>query len=66
MKSIDTWLFELNKISYFDTGANKSPLMNCQKVVARDRKLKLHQTAKLTYTNLNKFMKTLQPTPAKW
>ncbi|XP_030384509.1 uncharacterized protein LOC115631813 [Scaptodrosophila lebanonensis] len=36
MKSLDTWLFELNKFSYFDNGANKSPLMNCQKVVARD------------------------------
>ncbi|XP_065358284.1 uncharacterized protein witty [Calliphora vicina] len=36
MKSIDTWLFELNKIAYFDTGANRSPQMNCQKVVAKD------------------------------
>ncbi|XP_017047744.1 uncharacterized protein LOC108092617 [Drosophila ficusphila] len=36
MKSLDTWLFDLNKFSYFDNGANKSPLMNCQKVVAKD------------------------------
>ncbi|ALC38911.1 CG14274 [Drosophila busckii] len=36
MKSLDTWLFDLNKFSYFDNGANKVPLMNCQKVVARD------------------------------
>ncbi|XP_017154399.1 uncharacterized protein LOC108163549 [Drosophila miranda] len=36
MKSLDTWLFDLNKFSYFDNGANKNPLMNCQKVVARD------------------------------
>lgn len=38
MKSLDTWLFDLNKFSYFDNGANKNPLMNCQKVVAQDRK----------------------------
>ncbi|KAH8409609.1 hypothetical protein KR222_011167, partial [Zaprionus bogoriensis] len=36
MQSLDTWLFDLNKFSYFDNGANKEPLMNCQKVVARD------------------------------
>ncbi|XP_030557022.1 uncharacterized protein LOC115760004 isoform X1 [Drosophila novamexicana] len=36
MKSLDTWLFDLNKFSYFDNGANKHPLMNCQKVVATD------------------------------
>ncbi|XP_013108820.2 uncharacterized protein LOC106088069 [Stomoxys calcitrans] len=36
MKSIHTWLFELNSFSYFDTGSSKSPLMNCQKVVARN------------------------------
>ncbi|XP_017132455.1 uncharacterized protein LOC108149411 [Drosophila elegans] len=36
MKSLDTWLFDLNKFSYFDNGANKNPLMNCQKVVAKD------------------------------
>ncbi|XP_037928005.1 uncharacterized protein LOC119662454 [Teleopsis dalmanni] len=35
-KSLNTWLFELNKFSYFDTGTNKDPLMNCQKVVAKD------------------------------
>uniref|UniRef100_A0A1I8MSS9 Uncharacterized protein n=1 Tax=Musca domestica TaxID=7370 RepID=A0A1I8MSS9_MUSDO len=35
MKSINTWLFEINSFAYFDTGANRSPLMNCQKVVAR-------------------------------
>ncbi|XP_073822270.1 without maturity [Musca autumnalis] len=35
MKSINTWLFELNSFEYFDTGAKRSPLMNCQKVVAR-------------------------------
>jgi len=38
MRSLDTWLFDLNKFAYFDNGANKSPLMNCQKVVAKDRK----------------------------
>ncbi|XP_034490981.1 uncharacterized protein LOC117794478 [Drosophila innubila] len=36
MKSVDSWLFELNKFDYFDNGANKNPLMNCQKVVAKD------------------------------
>ncbi|EDW04071.1 GH11592, partial [Drosophila grimshawi] len=36
MKSLDTWLFDLNKFSYFDNGGNKNPLMNCQKVVAKD------------------------------
>nr|XP_017004799.2 uncharacterized protein LOC108062578 [Drosophila takahashii] len=36
MRSLDTWLFDLNKFAYFDNGANKSPLMNCQKVVAKD------------------------------
>ncbi|KAH8413336.1 hypothetical protein KR009_010049, partial [Drosophila setifemur] len=36
MKSLDTWLFDLNKFQYFDNGANKNPLMNCQKVVAKD------------------------------
>ncbi|XP_062123225.1 uncharacterized protein LOC133836647 [Drosophila sulfurigaster albostrigata] len=36
MKSLDTWLFDLNKVAFFNNGANKEPIMNCQKVVARD------------------------------
>ncbi|XP_011199020.2 uncharacterized protein LOC105223095 [Bactrocera dorsalis] len=36
MKSTNTWLFDLNRFAYFDTGASNGPLMNCQKVVARD------------------------------
>ncbi|XP_036328441.1 probable serine/threonine-protein kinase DDB_G0280461 [Rhagoletis pomonella] len=36
MKSSDTWLFDLNSFAYFDTGIRDGPLMNCQKVVARD------------------------------
>ncbi|KAM7351011.1 without maturity [Cochliomyia hominivorax] len=51
MRSIDTWLFELNKISYFDTGANKSPLMNCQKVVARDPNTNKMVTARFCQLN---------------
>ncbi|XP_023295548.2 uncharacterized protein LOC111678433 [Lucilia cuprina] len=46
MKSIDTWLFELNKIAYFDTGANRNPQMNCQKVVAKDPKTNKMVTAR--------------------
>ncbi|KAL9925468.1 uncharacterized protein LOC119640570 isoform X2 [Glossina fuscipes] len=51
MKSIDTWLFELNKFAYFDTGANKSPLMNCQKVVARDPNTNKMVTARFCQLN---------------
>ncbi|CAD7000334.1 unnamed protein product [Ceratitis capitata] len=36
MRTTDTWLFELNRFAYFDTGIRDGPLMNCQKVVARD------------------------------
>ncbi|EDW75504.2 uncharacterized protein Dwil_GK23780 [Drosophila willistoni] len=36
MRSLNTWLLDLNKFSYFDNGAGKNPLMNCQKVVARE------------------------------
>ncbi|KAL7741135.1 hypothetical protein ACLKA6_018162 [Drosophila palustris] len=42
MKSVDSWLFDLNKFDYFDNGANKNPIMNCQKVVAKD-----HNTNKM-------------------
>ncbi|TMW48054.1 hypothetical protein DOY81_006875 [Sarcophaga bullata] len=51
MKSIDTWLFDLNKLYYFDTGANKSPLMNCQKVVAKDPKTNKMVTARFCQLN---------------
>ncbi|KAH8374466.1 hypothetical protein KR200_003341, partial [Drosophila serrata] len=46
MKSLDTWLFDLNKFSYFDNGANKLPLMNCQKVVAKDPETRKVVTAR--------------------
>ncbi|XP_017029414.1 uncharacterized protein witty [Drosophila kikkawai] len=46
IKSLDTWLFDLNKFSYFDNGANKFPLMNCQKVVAKDPETRKVVTAR--------------------
>nr|XP_016927511.1 uncharacterized protein LOC108008228 [Drosophila suzukii] len=46
MRSLDTWLFDLNKFAYFDNGANKSPLMNCQKVVAKDPETRKVVTAR--------------------
>ncbi|KAH8326041.1 hypothetical protein KR067_013522, partial [Drosophila pandora] len=46
MKSLDTWLFDLNKFSYFKNGANKNPLMNCQKVVAKDPETRKVVTAR--------------------
>ncbi|XP_053960226.1 uncharacterized protein LOC128864545 [Anastrepha ludens] len=36
MRTTDTWLFDLNRFAYFNTGARDGPLWNCQKVVARD------------------------------
>uniref|UniRef100_A0A0A1WEA1 Elongation factor 2 n=1 Tax=Zeugodacus cucurbitae TaxID=28588 RepID=A0A0A1WEA1_ZEUCU len=36
MRTTGTWLFDLNRFAYFDTGASNGPLMNCQKVVAKD------------------------------
>ncbi|KAH8240891.1 hypothetical protein KR026_007313, partial [Drosophila bipectinata] len=46
MKSLDTWLFDLNKFAYFENGANKIPLMNCQKVVAKDPETRKVVTAR--------------------
>ncbi|XP_075150080.1 without maturity [Haematobia irritans] len=51
MKSIHTWLFEINRFSYFDTGSKKSPLMNCQKVVARNTTFNRLVTARFCQLN---------------
>ncbi|XP_017068612.1 uncharacterized protein LOC108106196 [Drosophila eugracilis] len=46
MKSLDTWLLDLNKFAYFDNGGNKKPLMNCEKVVAKDPETRKVVTAR--------------------
>ncbi|XP_067624600.1 uncharacterized protein witty [Eurosta solidaginis] len=46
MRTTYTWLFQLNRIEYFDTGTRDGPLMNCQKVVALDNRTSKMVTAR--------------------